>query len=116
VSAAFLIERDPATSKVVRSNVAYGGVAATPVRLPIVEESLTGRKLDEVDPLEFEPLFLQSIKPLSDVRGSADYRRVLALNLFCKMLETLRSGSERSIKTQPDRLRHRTLPTGRTHA
>ncbi len=63
------------------ARIAYGGVAATPIRLPEIEEALEG----EVTAEKIESLanrIADRVKPLSDVRGSAAYRRVLAANLF----------------------------------
>jgi xanthine dehydrogenase small subunit len=64
--------------------IALGGVAPVVVRLPRTERFLTGKPLSE-------NLFDQSgaiadseINPISDVRGSEDYRRTLAANILLK--------------------------------
>ena len=63
------------------ARIAFGGVAATPVRMPDAEAALCG----ELTPGRIESvaqLVASSISPISDVRGSAAYRRVLATNLL----------------------------------
>ena len=63
------------------ARIAFGGVAATPVRMPDAEAALCG----ELTPGRIESvaqLVASSISPISDVRGSAAYRRVLAANLL----------------------------------
>lgn len=66
---------------VVCARIAYGGVAATPVRMPEVELALCG-ELNQARIESVAQLIAGSIKPISDVRGSASYRRVTAANLF----------------------------------
>ena len=64
--------------------VAFGGIAATVVRMPQIESMLEGNEPSE-------ELFRRAgveargaIKPLSDVRGSADFRLQLAENIMLK--------------------------------
>ncbi len=64
------------------ARIAYGGVAATPVRIRSAEEALRGCELSKQKMEEVANLIASSLEPLSDVRGSASYRRVLAANLF----------------------------------
>jgi CO/xanthine dehydrogenase FAD-binding subunit len=69
--------------------IAYGGVAPTVIRLPRTEELLRGSVMS----LElFERAGLvarEEVAPISDVRGSADYRRVLAGNILTKFWHDL---------------------------
>jgi len=67
--------------KIASARVAYGGVAATPIRLPDAEQALIG-KLTAEKVESIAQLIAASITPLSDVRASAAYRRVTAANLF----------------------------------
>ena len=62
--------------------LALGGVAATPVRLPKVERTLVGKRLEPKVIAEGLRCLNESITPLSDVRGTAAFRRVLAGNMF----------------------------------
>jgi len=62
--------------------LAFGGVAATPVRLPKTEKFLKGKTLSrELFPAVMG-LMQSEISPQSDLRGSAAFRRVLAENLL----------------------------------
>ncbi|MSR29235.1 MAG: 2Fe-2S iron-sulfur cluster binding domain-containing protein [Phycisphaerales bacterium] len=73
------------------ARVAYGGIAATPLRLGAIEEMLVG----ELTPHKVESIAAQiagSIAPISDVRGSADYRRVVAANMFRRFARELADG------------------------
>ncbi len=66
---------------VVCARIAYGGIAATPLRMPEVELALCGELTAErIDSVS--QMIARSINPISDVRGSASYRRVAAANLF----------------------------------
>ena len=71
-------------SHIASATIAYGGVAPMVVRLPKTEAFLAGK------PLRLE-VFEQAgtiargeVQPISDVRGSADYRSQLAENVLCK--------------------------------
>jgi xanthine dehydrogenase small subunit len=67
-----------------RAGIAYGGVAPTVIRLPRTEAFLTGKSAT-LDTFEQAGRIARSeIKPISDVRGSADYRLQLAENIMAK--------------------------------
>ncbi|HXH39504.1 MAG TPA: xanthine dehydrogenase small subunit, partial [Thermoanaerobaculia bacterium] len=67
-----------------RAMIAYGGVAPTVIRLPRTEAFLTG-KAPTLDTFEHAGRIARDeIKPISDVRGSADYRLQLAENIMAK--------------------------------
>lgn len=84
VSGAFALTtsgRGPARV-VTSARIAFGGVAATPVRVPGAEAALQGAVLSP-DLIEtVAQLIAGALTPLSDARGTAAYRRVLAANLF----------------------------------
>ena len=62
--------------------LAYGGMAATPLRARTVEAALVGKPWRE-DTIEgVLPLFEHDFEPISDHRASAQYRRLLAKNLL----------------------------------
>jgi xanthine dehydrogenase small subunit len=66
------------------ARIAYGGVAPTVIRLPKTESFLKG-KAPSLDIFESAGELARSeIKPISDVRGSADYRLQLAENIMVK--------------------------------
>lgn len=75
------------------ARIAYGGVAATILRLPQTELFLQGQRLDEDVFARAGALARSEIAPISDVRASADYRLQLAENIlmkfFCELGETV---------------------------
>jgi xanthine dehydrogenase small subunit len=69
--------------RVVSARIAYGGVAATPIRMPEIEAALVGDfTMEKAQAVAH--MIARSITPLSDVRGSAAYRRVTAAKLFMR--------------------------------
>ncbi|MBK9517346.1 MAG: xanthine dehydrogenase small subunit [Anaeromyxobacter sp.] len=96
---ALVLER----GRVAQVRVAFGGMAATPVRVDAVERALLGLPWTLAAVEQVVPLLDQALAPLSDLRGSATYRRLVAGNLLRKFqLETggeapatrLRAGAE----------------------
>jgi xanthine dehydrogenase small subunit len=69
---------------ITRAFVAYAGVAPTVVRLPSVEAFLQGKLLAEETFWEAGQLARKEIQPISDVRGSRDFRLQLAENILVK--------------------------------
>jgi xanthine dehydrogenase small subunit len=61
------------------ARLAYGGVAATPVRVREAEPALAAGDIDEV-----QQILAVTLKPLSDHRGSAAYRLALSQSLVAK--------------------------------
>lgn len=79
VNAAFYLSwADSKRSRVDEVRVALGGVAATPVRLPKTEARLMQGKLDAACRADALRIMQEEIQPLSDLRGSAAFRRVIA--------------------------------------
>jgi xanthine dehydrogenase small subunit len=67
-----------------RATIAYGGVAPTVIRLPHTEIFLTGKSAT-LDTFEHAGRVARDeIKPISDVRGSSDYRLQLGENILAK--------------------------------
>ncbi len=83
VAAAFAIDLDEG-DKIVRARLAYGGVAAIPARAVAVERLLEGQlwNLDSVQ--RAKARLKEAFTPLNDLRGSAEYRKLLVANLFEK--------------------------------
>lgn len=67
----------------VDARVALGAVAITPIRAPMAEEALIGKKLTEEVLNEASIAAMHSCKPISDVRASAEYRRDM-IRVFTK--------------------------------
>lgn len=81
-TAALRLTRDGDTIK--RASIAYGGVGPTVLRLPNTEKFLTGKTFQWTTFKEAGDLARQEITPISDVRGSADFRYQLAENIMQK--------------------------------
>ena len=63
--------------EITSARIAYGGMAATPVRLHDLEQRVIG-KLDAGTIVEAVALVRELMQPISDVRASADYRASMA--------------------------------------
>lgn len=85
VAAAFALVLD-SNGYVQHVRLAYGGVAAVPLRALAVENFLLGRRLDAQTLTEAQQQLTQAFNPLSDHRGSADYRRDLCASLFARFV------------------------------
>jgi len=79
VSMAMCVEQDG------KVRIAFGSVAPYPIRLFTVEEIFARNR--DVD--ELIKAVKQSVKPISDVRASAEYRREMAGNLVYRGLSAL---------------------------
>lgn len=80
VSCGLYVEID--ADRITTSRIAYGGVDAIPRRAPQCESALKGRVWSE-DTLEAACAALQSdFDPISDLRGSRDYRLMVTVNLL----------------------------------
>jgi xanthine dehydrogenase small subunit len=83
VSAAFRLERD-GEGHVRRTVLAYGGMADRTARAARTEAFLAGKSWIRPVVQEAARLVETDFQPLSDVRGSAEFRRVAARNLLLK--------------------------------
>ncbi|ADV64839.1 FAD binding domain-containing protein [Desulfurococcus mucosus] len=79
------------------ARIAAGAVAPTPIRCPVAEGALKGRRLSEVGLNVFKPIEGE-VKPISDARASAEYRRhlvrILAHDAFWRAVEALKRDAE----------------------
>ena len=83
VAAAFVIDLDD-DDRILQARLAYGGVAAVPIRAIAVEQMLIGKRWNDETIQHVKPALKQAFTPLTDLRGSADYRNLLVANLFEK--------------------------------
>ncbi len=83
-TAAVLVELDNAGETIRNARIAYGGVAAVVLRLPKTEAFLTGKPFEESVLREAGQLARTEVTPITDVRGSADFRLQLAENILAK--------------------------------
>lgn len=79
---------------VAKARLAYGGVAATPVRAHEAERALTGKPWSPETLGNAHQALEQVFTPLTDQRGSAEYRRAMVTRLLDKLwAETQRGAS-----------------------
>jgi xanthine dehydrogenase small subunit len=90
VAAAMAVDRD-VDGRVRRARFAFGGVAATPVRLEEAEAAATGHPWTMATVERVQRVLEQALTPISDARGSADYRRRIACSLVEKFFEESRA-------------------------
>lgn len=91
-TAAIMMKLDGGTIEWAR--IAYGGVAPVVLRLRRTEEFVRGRELSEELMREAGQMAVEEIAPISDVRGSADYRMQLAANVLLKFYYETREHEE----------------------
>ncbi len=75
-------------NEIVDARVALNAVAPTPVRAPHVEEALKGSKATAEAVMKAAEEVLKDISPISDVRASKEYRRLLSVALTRESLLT----------------------------
>ncbi|HEX9928861.1 MAG TPA: xanthine dehydrogenase small subunit [Pyrinomonadaceae bacterium] len=83
VAAAFAIDLNR-ENRIIKARLAYGGVAAIPVRALTIEDWLIGKTWNLETVRNAKEQLKNAFTPLTDVRGSAEYRKLLAANLFEK--------------------------------
>jgi xanthine dehydrogenase small subunit len=81
VAAGFLVEVGEGDT-VIRAQLAFGGMAATPKRAVKTEAALLGQKWSAAAIEAALPKLAEDFTPLSDHRGSAAYRAKVAANLL----------------------------------
>ncbi|HQT66159.1 MAG TPA: xanthine dehydrogenase small subunit [Acetobacteraceae bacterium] len=91
VSAAFRLTRD--NDRLIDVRAAFGGMAATPVRARAIEAALVGGRHE---PAALLSAIDEDFTPLSDFRGSADYRRQAS----CGILQKLLAQQEQSLSVE----------------
>lgn len=92
VAACFRCDLD-AGGAIRHARLAYGGVAAVPIRATDVEAWLVGRPFDDETARAAGRALHDAFTPLDDHRGSAAYRRRLAGSLFEKFVHDHRNAS-----------------------
>jgi carbon-monoxide dehydrogenase medium subunit len=94
VNAAVVVDFD-ADGAVRRARIALGAVAPTIVRAVEAETYLAGRDLTDDAIERAAELAASAARPISDIRGSAEYRTDMARVLVARGLCRLRDGTER---------------------
>jgi xanthine dehydrogenase small subunit len=77
VAAGMAVDVD-AAGRVLRSRFAFGGVAPTPTRLTEAEEAIRDRLWNEAAVRRVQDVIDRTLKPMSDHRGSKEYRLAVA--------------------------------------
>lgn len=98
VAAAFALQIDGDT--VSEARLCFGGVAATPVRASAAEAQLVGKAWDRANVDAAMPLLESAFKPMSDQRGSQEYRGRMVTKLFEKFWFETASDSPRQRGTE----------------
>ncbi|WP_298754721.1 FAD binding domain-containing protein [uncultured Psychroserpens sp.] len=78
-----------ANDRISEAHVSIGGVAAIPKYLHNTSKFLNGKSLTPETIIEANNILQNEIAPISDVRGSSDYKRLLARQLFFAHFITL---------------------------
>lgn len=86
VNAASLIIVDE-LGNIVDARLAFGSVAPTPIRVYEAEERLKGNTLDELLLDEVAKLAQAASSPITDQRGTAEYRRIMVYRLAKRVLK-----------------------------
>ncbi len=84
VAAAFALDLDDARV-VQRARLAYGGIAATPVRAEAAEKALMGKRFSAAAIEDAKAALDGVFHPLTDQRGSAEYRKAMVPRLLDKL-------------------------------
>jgi xanthine dehydrogenase small subunit len=90
VAAAIALDRDPA-GRVRAARFAFGGVAATPVRAFPAERAVAGLSWNDTAVAQATRAIGVTLRPVSDHRGSAEYRLQVAQHLIEKFAYESRS-------------------------
>jgi xanthine dehydrogenase small subunit len=90
VAAAMALDRD-AAGRVTRARFAFGGVAATPLRAVDAEQAAEGQPWTTATVERVQRALERTLAPISDARGSAEYRKQLACSLAEKFYEESRT-------------------------
>lgn len=75
------------SGRIKRISLAWGSVAPTVVRSGEIEGALIGKRLTVTDLNEVFPLVSKAVRPITDVRAGADYRRMVSANLLLRLTQ-----------------------------
>jgi xanthine dehydrogenase small subunit len=83
VAAAMALDRDSA-GRIRRARFAFGGMAATPIRVVEAERAIEGSPWNETAVARVQQVMDATLRPMSDHRGSAPFRLEVAKRLVEK--------------------------------
>ena len=78
--------------KIKESRIVLGSVAPTPKRLERAEQFLVGRTCDKETIEGLKAIISDDISPISDIRGSSEYRRYIAAIKCGRLVESAKGG------------------------
>jgi carbon-monoxide dehydrogenase medium subunit len=73
--------------RIVAARVALGAVAPTPILVPGINETLAGKPASDTLLMAAADLAVRAARPVTDMRGTAEYRRHLCRVLTRRTLE-----------------------------
>jgi len=91
VGVSMCLKKGPTRDEYVAARIALGAVAPTVMRAPKSEEIVTQGTLDEARMRDASKAVLESISPITDVRGTGEYRREMAVNLTYRGLREIQA-------------------------
>lgn len=83
VAAGIAMDWNPA-GRIERARFVFGGVAAVPLRVEAAEEAVIGERWNEATVSRVQTILARMLQPISDHRGSAEYRLAMAQSLIEK--------------------------------
>jgi CO/xanthine dehydrogenase FAD-binding subunit len=89
VSVAVAIGLNDATGECEKARIALGAVAPTPVRVREAEKLVEGKVAQHIPLSKIGEIVRRQIAPISDVRGSAEYRYETAMKLTLRAIKIL---------------------------
>jgi xanthine dehydrogenase small subunit len=85
IAAALAMDWDT-SGRISRVRFAFGGVAAVPLRASAAEEAVLGQRWNDAAVERAQAVLDKTLAPISDHRGSAEYRLSVAKSLIAKFL------------------------------
>jgi xanthine dehydrogenase iron-sulfur cluster and FAD-binding subunit A len=116
VNIAIVVDLDPQDEKVRGIRIALGSVAPTIIRATEAEKYLAGQALDDAHIEAAGILISQAARPISDIRGSAQYRKHLTGVIARRCLRKLAQGIVDPIPSNPVQLATPFLPKNEVQA
>jgi len=92
VSIAVMLEMEGKVCQ--KARVALGAVAPTPIRIFRVEKNLEGKEINQEFIQECSTIVKEEISPISDIRTSAEYRKLATVVLFKRAIQEVLKGEE----------------------
>jgi len=84
------LQKDLEKNRFKKAFVSLGAVAPTVVRARLVENALISEEVDSLDKIMYiARLAYREVSPISDVRGSIEYRRDMSINILYEGLSEL---------------------------